>query len=215
MRGLTIFQPWAQLIALRQKRVETRPKRTHYRGLVAIHAAAGMPPMPELSRLKPVLEAVRLPWDLSEYPRGAVVAVARIAGCGPADQVAKLVRARQAKGQHPEHELIVGDFSPHRWGWLLDEIIPLGVPYPLRGQQGLFPIAVDHQVKIKALMLKQPTPAPLPSPAAPPPREAAAFEIPTLEESKPGVMFCPQCDYAENGSDERPCPSCTLTAEGV
>lgn len=38
MRVLTLCQPWAQLIALGHKRVETRGVPTKYRGLVAIHA---------------------------------------------------------------------------------------------------------------------------------------------------------------------------------
>lgn len=52
MRGLTLTQPWAQLVAADAKRIETRSWRTHYRGPLAIHAAAtlnglkgeGLPP---------------------------------------------------------------------------------------------------------------------------------------------------------------------------
>lgn len=42
-RVLTIRQPWATLIALSVKRIETRPMSTSYRGPVLIHAGAHKP----------------------------------------------------------------------------------------------------------------------------------------------------------------------------
>ena len=38
MKAITIWQPWAELIARGVKLVENRTWRTHYRGPVAIHA---------------------------------------------------------------------------------------------------------------------------------------------------------------------------------
>lgn len=38
MKTLTLWQPWASLIALGMKRIETRPWTTKYRGPLAIHA---------------------------------------------------------------------------------------------------------------------------------------------------------------------------------
>lgn len=40
MKALTVHQPWASLIALGHKRIETRSWSTSYRGPLAIHAAA-------------------------------------------------------------------------------------------------------------------------------------------------------------------------------
>jgi hypothetical protein len=47
MKALTIWQPWATLIAAGVKRIETRSWSTDYRGPLAIHAAA-RPPEPGL-----------------------------------------------------------------------------------------------------------------------------------------------------------------------
>lgn len=44
MKGLTLTQPWATLVAIGAKRVETRSWSTNYRGPIAIHAAKGFPP---------------------------------------------------------------------------------------------------------------------------------------------------------------------------
>lgn len=43
MKALTLHQPWASLIALGVKTIETRSWSTSYRGPLAIHAAATMP----------------------------------------------------------------------------------------------------------------------------------------------------------------------------
>lgn len=44
MKAITIWQPWASLLAHRVKTYETRSWATAYRGPIAIHAAAiGVP----------------------------------------------------------------------------------------------------------------------------------------------------------------------------
>lgn len=46
MRALTLWQPWAQLVALGVKVIETRSWGTKYRGPLLIHAAARKPTVP-------------------------------------------------------------------------------------------------------------------------------------------------------------------------
>jgi activating signal cointegrator 1 len=43
MKALTLTQPWATLVAIGAKKIETRSWRTDYRGPLAIHAAKGFP----------------------------------------------------------------------------------------------------------------------------------------------------------------------------
>lgn len=43
MKALTLTEPYASLVAMRHKAVETRSWSTEYRGLLAIHAAKGYP----------------------------------------------------------------------------------------------------------------------------------------------------------------------------
>src|SRR5690348_17556570 len=43
MKALTLTQPWASLVAIGAKRIETRSWSTSYRGPLAIHAAKGFP----------------------------------------------------------------------------------------------------------------------------------------------------------------------------
>lgn len=43
MKALTLWQPWATLVAMGAKRIETRSWVTAYRGDIAIHSAAKLP----------------------------------------------------------------------------------------------------------------------------------------------------------------------------
>ena len=44
MKALTLHQPWANLVALGHKQIETRSWATKYRGALAIHAGKYFPP---------------------------------------------------------------------------------------------------------------------------------------------------------------------------
>jgi hypothetical protein len=99
VKALTLTQPWASLVALGAKRIETRSWATRYRGLLAIHAAAGLGPvggnrgLNQLVANEPfwsVLQAAgctfgrRAPTGL---PFGAIVAVCRLVGCVPTESL--------------------------------------------------------------------------------------------------------------------------------
>lgn len=96
-RAITLHQPWATLIALGVKMVETRSRRMSYRGPVAIHAAKRHPewdtrlgswhvrPRPD-SMPGPMGDPMLYDeYDDSwhELPLGKIVASANVAGCVP------------------------------------------------------------------------------------------------------------------------------------
>lgn len=151
MKCLTLAQPWAQLVCLGAKKIETRSWRTDYRGPLAIHAAKTFPEWcreliatePFASALfgasrlpgKPTMfEALRFALDL---PLGAVVATCRLVGCCPITRNAQWQTI--VDGQRitlPEREF--GDYEPGRYGWLLADVRPLPEPIPARGALGLW-----------------------------------------------------------------------------
>ncbi len=60
MKALTLWQPWATLVAMEVKKIETRCWTTKYRGELAIHAAKGFPKDARAFTLEPVCyEAVK------------------------------------------------------------------------------------------------------------------------------------------------------------
>ena len=87
MKFLTIRQPWASLIAVGAKTIETRPFSTTYRGPLAIHAGKAWPvpvgewQVPSDRGAGPMVERLvslgraYVRWESMPLPLGAVVAV--------------------------------------------------------------------------------------------------------------------------------------------
>lgn len=68
---LSLWQPWATLVALGVKSIETRSWSTKYRGPIAIHAAARRPPLMHLPRLHPVkANGYRPPREIEDEHNG-------------------------------------------------------------------------------------------------------------------------------------------------
>lgn len=138
MKALSLWQPWASLVAAGVKLHETRHWTTAYQGPLAIHAAktrdfAGAPD--ELCAA-----AFGRNW-MRELPLGAVVAVAKLTLCRRAEVVADhLTRADRA----------AGNFAHGRWAWRLENVRRLNDPIPAVGRQGLFhwtpPADLEHRL---------------------------------------------------------------------
>jgi hypothetical protein len=133
MKAITLRQPWATLVAIGAKRYETRAWTTTYRGHVAIHAAKSFPrwALESCTRDRNVRRALILGGirDYQDLPRGAVIAIARIVDCVPAELVVAGLGKRQRA---------LGDFGPGRWAWQLADVQPLPEPEPARGALGLW-----------------------------------------------------------------------------
>ena len=93
MKAITLWQPWASLVALGLKTIETRSWQTAHRGPIAIHAAARCPKPQDLKRLVGDDERVFDAWFeaglVSEngrrdlIPRGVVIATANLVDVAP------------------------------------------------------------------------------------------------------------------------------------
>jgi hypothetical protein len=140
MKALTLTQPWATLVAVGAKRIETRSWRGWYRGQIAIHAAKSWPKWAREFSQEPecweVLRKYILPWRCSRYPLGAVVATCRIVDYLRTEdlELAALTGQRVLSKQ----ERGFGDYSEGRYAWLLDDIEILPEPIPARGALGLW-----------------------------------------------------------------------------
>lgn len=150
VRGISLWQPWATAIALGSKRVETRHWKTDYRGPLVIHAAKRRVDS-ELIDIGCTFHwqgAMHDPWGRKKFyetlPFGALVAVCELVDCRPTDSftVRELDTKRRAPGERSAHcdwtERQMGDFTPGRFGWVLENIRPLEKPVPYRGSQGFF-----------------------------------------------------------------------------
>ncbi len=139
MKALTLTQPWATLIAIGAKRIETRSWSTKYRGPLAIHAAKGFPKWAKEFAHEPpvsVLFGMR-----HEYPRGCVIATCRLVDVLSTDKIH--YRTGEASWRSPYRFLSVqeqrfGDYSAGRFAWILEDVQPLPEPIPAKGSLGLW-----------------------------------------------------------------------------
>lgn len=166
MKVLTLHQPYATLIALGVKTIETRPQpmRTLVGQRIAIHAAKRDPhegPVGDWSVAEDVFDGWQLrgpggpgvAYRFAFLPFGAIVATALVTDSLPMRNVHGGTRDNfiwlSGKDIHVERgglcsssklvtdQLPYGDFRPGRYGLLLADVEPLAEPIPFKGGQGL------------------------------------------------------------------------------
>lgn len=145
MKALTLRQPWATLIAIGAKRIETRSWRTAYRGPLAIHAAKGFPTEAKiLCRSNPFHAALHAGGFASqsysaELPRGCVIATCTLASCVPVEVVDNAGNVFGVSLQPlSERERAFGDYSPGRFAWILEDMQALAQPVAAKGALSLW-----------------------------------------------------------------------------
>lgn len=133
MKALTLHQPWATLVAIGAKRIETRSWGTAYRGALAIHAGksteflslCGQEPYRSI-----LLAHFGPEWYPNDLPLGAVVCAVELVA------VEQMTPELIAAVAEPERSF--GLYEPGRFAWRLRTIRPLTEPIPARGYQMLW-----------------------------------------------------------------------------
>lgn len=132
IRAITLTQPWASLIPLGAKHVETRSWKTSYRGQLLIHAGSTMP-CPRGQRMElgewsierdtsGLLLRGPISWPY-RLPQGAIVAIAQLTDC------------RLTEYLTPDP---YGDYTPGRYGWSLGDVRRIPDPVSVKGSLGLW-----------------------------------------------------------------------------
>lgn len=143
MKGLSLTQPWASLVAIGAKRIETRSWSTSYRGDVLIHAAKKFPADARcLCPVEPFVDAL----GMAILHTGQVLAVARLVECFAFDaRTAAKIARRSYLGLLPAHEVDFGDYSAGRFGFVFEDVRPLSAPIAWRGALGLWDVPFELQ----------------------------------------------------------------------
>jgi len=135
MKALTLTQPWASLVAIGVKRIETRSWSTSYRGPLLIHAAKGFPKdCRELCFEEPFFACLSGEYRRHEQellPLGAIVAVCELQDCISTGLAVTRIR-------DDVRELAFGNFGPNRFAWFLSDARRLNEPIQCRGHLGLW-----------------------------------------------------------------------------
>ena len=141
MKALTLWQPWASLVAFEEKKIETRTWATKYRGPLAIHAAAKMPPgWLGASRFegnfKEAARAVhiRRNWGPFGWPGnvntlGCVLCIVKLISIEPATAV---------RDHLDIQERTFGNYDEDRYAWFMELVERFALPIPARGNRMLW-----------------------------------------------------------------------------
>lgn len=134
MKALPLWQPWASLIAIGAKRIETRhwpapPRLIGER--IAIHATKRTTEL-WLCEEHPFSE-----YDLDHetLPLGAIVATSVIDRCTEMSELG----IAELEDTMP-HEYAFGLYEIGRFAWILRDVERLEAPVPFRGSQGIFDV---------------------------------------------------------------------------
>jgi hypothetical protein len=136
MKALSLLQPWASLVVMGAKKIESRSWSTPYRGEILIHASRGK--AGGLVAGEPVFKKY-IP-DFNKLPFGAIIGKAFIT---------KILRVEDfglsdidMNGLTLE-EKAFGDYTHGRYGWVLEEAIQFKQPIHISGHLRLWEIK-DH-----------------------------------------------------------------------
>ena len=130
MTVLSLLQPWATLVILGHKTIETRSWSTAYRGELMIHAGKGKSGMGFCDQpiFKKHLHNVDLPF-------GAIIGVVSL---DRIVQITDLAVSDSTLNEMTLEEKIFGDYTTGRFAWILRNPMPLDIPIPARGYQRLW-----------------------------------------------------------------------------
>jgi hypothetical protein len=144
MKVLSLLQPWASLVVLGHKKIETRSWNTKHRGPLLIHASASK---------KPVYRGITLDFQTQLFglqipkyevlPFGAIIGQVELVGtCGTSS--IKRMAELEMDGVDWETEMPFGDYTDGRFGWLLRDAKEFETPIPAKGSLGLWEYNEQH-----------------------------------------------------------------------
>jgi hypothetical protein len=162
VRTISLWQPWATLVALGSKRIETRHWPTNHRGPIAIHAAKRKNQSELIhygccwnfcAGLHPIKKMADRQFLADVLPFGAIIAVANLVDCRPTESftVGELDTRRYREGALNLNDTLdswrerdFGNYLPGRFGWILEDIVALPEPLPWKGSQGFFNVPASE-----------------------------------------------------------------------
>jgi hypothetical protein len=137
MKVISIIQPWATLIAIGEKKFETRSWSTKYRGELAIHASK------KIDKAACRREPFRSVLAQHGYTEANLPVGVILARCKLDDSL--LVREDNGTSaiigfsyEINGNEYSFGDYSKGRFAWELIDVKALDQPIPAKGQLGLW-----------------------------------------------------------------------------
>jgi hypothetical protein len=146
---ISILQPWASLIVMGAKKIETRSWDTQFKGELYIHASLGKSYGPEklscreLCYKEPFKQFINGGLSYDKLPFGQIIGKVSLIDTIMFDLYRGMINNEMECSiggnifNFSEQELAFGDYSPNRYGWLLSHPEPIE-PIPAKGKQGFW-----------------------------------------------------------------------------
>lgn len=128
MKVLSIKEPYATLIKMKHKKIETRSWKTKYRGELYIHASISKAPKKLLE--KDFMKSLVTEQDLSY---GKIILKANLVDC---IEMTKEWREKLKKDNPQEY--LLGLYEEGRYAWVLENVTPLEQPIIAKGKLGIW-----------------------------------------------------------------------------
>ncbi len=125
MKAITLEQPFASLVSIGAKSIETRSWSTGYRGPLAIHSGNLVKPITDSYYISLLISAGL---DCERLPLGKIIAIARLVSCE------KVI----ITGIPCYPQLAFSDFTPGWYAFELADIRPLATPVSVQGGSQLW-----------------------------------------------------------------------------
>ena len=152
MKAISLWQPWASLVAFGEKKVETRIWKTSYRGPIAIASTASRQPLPGLgmSRDSHLFQthfreaSERHGWGEHYWPttaRAGGLTSPALRGFGAVLCTAELVAIEETSAVRDdldEKERVFGNYEDGRYAWFLENVKRFDRPIPVKGNRMLW-----------------------------------------------------------------------------
>lgn len=161
MKLLSLWEPWATLMALGEKRIETRSWDTDYRGLLAIQSAKHWDKDQEvLTYQDPFYESLKRGGIRTKadkfgaqrfvFPHGHITCVVRLLTCWPTEQTEATYPRLMT-----EQEKAFGNYDDGRWAWVTGSVFRLPEPILFPGPRSLGNVPEDIAMRIVKLLPKE------------------------------------------------------------
>lgn len=154
MKVLSLLQPWASLVVLGHKKIETRSWNTKHRGSLLIHASAGK--KKGCREINMDFQQQFFHLQLAKYenlPFGAIIGQVNLVDTFGFNEVPRIwieegrqfaLRGRPIDINKQEYSF--GDYSPGRYGWLLSNPVEFPVIIPAKGSLSLWEYEMPENI---------------------------------------------------------------------
>lgn len=129
MKVLSIKEPFASLVALGIKKIETRSWKTNYRGEIYIHASLTKDFIKDKRRENDLLSL--LP-DNYDFKQGYIICKAHLKDCIYMDE--EFIN----NIKEDKNEYLCGHYEIGRYAWVLEDVELLDKEIPAKGKLGIW-----------------------------------------------------------------------------